>query len=139
MPTRLLLLAIFCLPGSSCARSSRAIVDGDPFLAPTSTQVAFDERTAAPVDPPTQSAPQVRETASVVDNSLIGVDVDVASGQTSMSPPEKKEWWHTASAAEASGEMQTVMKDDIKVPDAASVNGRVGHFSVDYGVGTRIK
>jgi hypothetical protein len=136
MPTRLLLLALTCLANAGCAnRSSSVVANGDPFLAPAGTQVAVHDAAATPADTASPSGPQVRETASVVDNTLRGVDVDLATGETSISPPDRKEWWHTASAAQASAEMQTVMKDDIKVPDAASVNRRTGHFSINYGTG----
>jgi len=139
MPTRLLLLAVLCLVNIGCAKRSSSLVDGDPFLAPSGSQVAFDSAATAPADPAMQGGPQIRETASVVDNSVRGVEIDYATGATSTSPPEKTEWWHTASAGQASAQTAVVMKDDIKVPESSSVNGRVGHFSVDYGMGTRIK
>jgi hypothetical protein len=111
MHQRLVLAAIACLSTAGCARNS-ATVAGDPFLSPSqdSSKVAVAE------------AAQPRQTVSLDEHRIDQANFEEPA---KLAPAES---WPTAAT-----------ENGIKVPDQQSVNGRVGHFSVDYGMGTRIK
>jgi hypothetical protein len=112
MHRQLVLTAIACLSAAGCARNS-AVVAGDPFLSPSqdSSKLAVAE------------GAQPRQTVSLDEHRIDQANFEEPS------PVAPGDPWSTAGAT----------NDAIKVPSEQSVNGRVGHFSVDYGMGTRIK
>jgi len=111
MHRQLVLAAIACLSTAGCARNS-ATVAGDPFLSPSqdSSKVAVAE------------GAQPRQTVSLDEHRIDQANFEEPAALAPTDP------WSAAATQEA-----------IKVPSQQSVNGRVGHFSVDYGMGTRIK
>jgi hypothetical protein len=112
MHRQLVLAAIACLSTAGCAKNS-AVVAGDPFLTPN--QDSSNVAVAAGAQP--------KQTVSLDEHRVDQANFEQPAGPAPSDP------WSTAAATH----------DAIKVPSQQSVNGRVGHFSVDYGTGTRIK
>ncbi len=117
------LLVTAGLLAGGCAKNSAAVVDGDPFQTHAA---AIASHAASESIAPAATAPAA--TAQLPDAPAATVTtINVAELQNS--PPDKAEWWNSLPTAPEAAE------SGIKVPAASSVQGRVGHASVSYGMG----
>ncbi len=140
MCRQLVLAAITCLSTAGCAKNT-ATVMGDPFLSSNPDVPVATEQTdavangripaidnAGPfigVDAP--GGVQTRQTVFVDRDGQRDGDAETLA--PAAMPPDQTEWWKTPASADV------IARDGVQVPPSGSVQGRIGHASVSYGMG----
>ena len=104
-------VAIFQESAGTVSRVEQAHRAGDPFLGP----IPEWPRTTIP------EAIERQQTAGLAEDRVDQANFEERSA-AAVAPADP---WSTGADAQ----------DGIKVPNRRSVNGRVGHFSVNYGMG----
>lgn len=129
MHRQLVFAAITCLSATGCAKDS-ALVEGDPFLHSTGSPYVAGSTTTTTAHAPADSNSGPTE-VTTDPQGRIGVDFDFSQPNTGASlDPEP---WPAASPA-----TDAAQQAGVQIPAGAG-NQRDRHFSVNYGVGTRIR